>query len=279
MPSDGPPLLRPTPRRPFDLNVTGATPPESTTPADPGEQASPSPFHLDAKTNVADQGSFSRTRSILNLTSSTLFGIYSPTAYNEREEPSTPWGTGAETPRERGSFDGLPPAYGGRNGASLHRMKSSQHIPTTPLPAHILNLVLRIVLLFCLGMGYGVLVTHLHNDRRLAPFQVEGIIKPSYNWSYLVFWGVAGVGLGSLLPWVDTMWEDTAMNTKIASEKDRNSPLEDEETSSSASGLAADWNPVVRSIGAFVGIAFAIVSSLLFLHSPLLCLAYHRRIT
>lgn len=110
-------------------------------------------------------------------------------------------------------------------------------------------------------MGYGILVTHLHNDRRLAPFQVEGIIKPSYNWSYLVFWGVAGVGLGSLLPWVDTMWEDTALNPEIASEKDRNSTLEDEETGSSASGLAADWNPVVRSIGAFVGIAFAIVSS------------------
>jgi hypothetical protein len=258
MPSDGPPLLRPTPRRPFDLNVTGATPPESTTPVDPSEQVSPN--HLDAKIHGADQGSFSRTRSILNLTSSTLFGIYSPTGYNEREEPSTPWGTGAETPRERGSFDGLPPAYGGRNMASLHHRKSSHHMSTTSLPAHILNLVLRIILLFCLGMGYGVLVTHLHNDRRLAPFQVEGIMKPSYNWSYLIFWGVAGVGLGSLLPWVDTMWEDRAINPENTSVKDRNGQLEDEETGSSTSGLAADWNPVVRSIGAFVGIAFAIVS-------------------
>lgn len=259
MPSDGPPLLRPTPRRPFDLNVTSATPPESTTPADSGEPTSQN--HLEAKANLADQGSFSRTRSILNLTSSTLFGIYSPTGYNEREEPSTPWGTGAETPRERGSFDGLPPAYGGQKEGLLHRRKSSQHISTTPLPGRILNLALRIVLLFCLGMGYGVLVTHLHNDRQLAPFQVEGIMKPSYNWSYLVFWGVAGVGLGSLLPWVDTMWEETASNPELTSETERLSTVEDEETGTSASGLAADWNPVVRSIGAFVGIAFAIVSS------------------
>lgn len=258
MPSDGPPLLRPTPRRPFDINVTSATPPESTTPVDSGEHTSPN--YLDAKTNVADQGSFSRTRSILNLTSSTLFGIYSPTGYNERDEPSTPWGTGAETPRERGSFDGMPPTYGGRSDP-LHRRKSSQHVSTTPLPNHILNLTLRIILLFCLGMGYGVLVTHLHNDRRLAPFQVEGIMKPSYNWSYLVFWGVAGVGLGSLLPWVDTMWEESASNPELTSEKERLSTVEDEDIGSSTSGLGADWNPVVRSIGAFVGIAFAIVSS------------------
>jgi hypothetical protein len=271
MPSDGPPLLRPTPRRPFDLNITSATPPESTTPVDPSEQTSPN--HLDAKTNGADQGSFSRTRSILNLTSSTLFGIYSPTGYNEREEQSTPWGTGAETPRERGSFDGLPPAYGGRTEGSIQRRKGSPHTSTTPLPSHILNLALRIVLLFCFGMGYGVLVTHLHNDRRLAPFQVEGIMKPSYNWSYLVFWGVAGVGLGSLLPWIDTMWEDTSNNPELVSEKERLSAVEDEDTGSSASGLAADWNPVVRSIGAFVGIAFAIVSSQLFINIGHLCLA------
>jgi hypothetical protein len=110
-------------------------------------------------------------------------------------------------------------------------------------------------------MGYGVLVTHLHNDQQLAPFQVEGIMKPSYNWSYLVFWGVAGVGLGSLLPWVDTMWEETASNPELTFEKERLSMIEDEDTGASTSGLGADWNPVVRSIGAFVGIAFAIVSS------------------
>lgn len=112
-------------------------------------------------------------------------------------------------------------------------------------------------------MGYGSLVTHLHNDQRLAPFQVEGIIKPSYNWSYLVFWGVAGVGLGSLLPWVDTMWEDTT--TEQYSEKERHGSVVEDDADSDDSGFASDWNPVVRSIGAFVGIAFAIVSHIFYL--------------
>lgn len=113
-------------------------------------------------------------------------------------------------------------------------------------------------------MGYGVLVTHLHNEQGLAQFQVEGFIKPSYNWSYLVFWGVAGVGLGSLLPWVDTVWEETASSIGAVPEKERLSAIEDDDLDSNSSKLSADWNPVVRSIGAFVGIAFAIVSSLSF---------------
>jgi hypothetical protein len=131
-----------------------------------------------------------------------------------------------------------------------------------PLPSSIFNIAWRSILLFCFGLGYGLLVTHLHNDQRLAPFQVEGIIKPSYNWKYLVFWGVAGVGLGSLLPWVDTVWEDaTPASGFVGTSKKglESSPADNEAAASLVSGLAADWNPVVRSIGAFVGIAFAIV--------------------
>jgi Insulin-induced protein (INSIG) len=256
MPSDGPPILRPTPRRPFDLNVTSATPPEPSTPAEPGD-----PHHLDTRVN-GNGGSetFRRTRSILNLTSSTLFGIYSPAGYSEREEPSTPWGTGAETPHNRRSFDGELPALASRTERPSIQRRSSQYGPSASLPSQIFNFALRTILLFSFGMGYGILVTHLHNDQRLAPFQVEGIIKPSYNWSYLIFWGVAGVGLGSLLPWVDTVWEDTTSIPEHHSTKERIGTPEIEEDDSIDSGFAAEWNPVVRSIGAFVGIAFAIVS-------------------
>lgn len=262
---DSPPLLRPTPRRPFDLNLTNATPPDTSTNPSPASEPT-NPNLLDAKNlspGGADTPSFSRTRSILNLTSSTLFGIYSPTGYNtEREEPTTPWGTGAETPRTRtGSLDGHTPAAYGKTAPRLHQRRSSQHVPQTPLPNYLLNLAFRIVLLFTLGMGYGTLVTHLHNDQKLAPFQVEGIIKPSYDWRYLVFWGVCGVGLGSLLPWVDMLWEDTDSDiSPLSLEKDRIVVVEEDGVVSSGSGLGADWNPVVRSIGAFVGIAFAIVS-------------------
>lgn len=105
-------------------------------------------------------------------------------------------------------------------------------------------------------MGYGVLVRHLHNDRQLAPFQVEGIIKPRNDWRYLAFWGVAGVLLGSAMPWVDTLFSEPEEERV---EGKRMVVGEDEEEAAETGILGADWTPVVRSVGAFVGIAFAIV--------------------
>jgi len=111
-------------------------------------------------------------------------------------------------------------------------------------------------------MLYGLLVRHLHDDRELAPFQVGGIIKPSYDWKYLVFWGLAGLGLGSLLPWVDTLWEERMEGTTMQSNRGRSKSPEEEKTDSLDINetLGLDWTPVVRSVGAFVGIAYAIVS-------------------
>lgn len=143
------------------------------------------------------------------------------------------------------------------------------------LPSHIrpgyqnifLALALRTILLFVSGVAYGVIITHLQDDQRLAPVKVTGIKRDS--WAYLIYWGIAGVALGSLLPWVDVLWEETlgtaegigitkAMNgTSISSGRD--SEKDEGPTSPTGSGFGANWNPVVRSIGAFVGIAFAIV--------------------
>jgi len=112
-----------------------------------------------------------------------------------------------------------------------------------------MSLGLRGITLFGLGMLYGLLVRHLHDERQFAPFQVEGMIKPRNDWRYLVLWGVAGVALGSLLPWVDTFWESDGQGTLV----------KEETKVENVGGFAADWTPVVRSVGAFVGIAFAIV--------------------
>jgi hypothetical protein len=107
-------------------------------------------------------------------------------------------------------------------------------------------------------MLYGLLVRHLHDDRQLAPFQVEGIIKPRNDWTYLVLWGVAGVALGSLLPWVDTLWEENFESSSKVGTKE--TKPESKGGDVDASGIfGADWTPVIRSVGAFVGIAFAIV--------------------
>ena len=127
-------------------------------------------------------------------------------------------------------------------------------------------------------MAYGVIITHLHDDQRLAPVQMEGIDRS--DWRYNIFWGIAGVLLGSLLPWVDVFWQEAWGTKKSHAEGDivaydsKTAPDTDGTNerlpSRSGSSLGADWNPAVRSIGAFVGIAFAIVSEILGLPTPLL---------
>lgn len=265
------PLLRPLPRRPFELTPASTEPSE---PASPAPEIT-DPNYLDGKAN--GNAPPSRTRSILNLTSSTLWGIYSQTPYDtSRNEGSTPWGTGAQTPIHRQSIDESKAFVGAAmERPELRRLPSQVH-PSYPSVA--LALALRTILLFVSGIAYGVIITHLHDDQRLAPVQVTGIKRDS--WAYLIFWGIAGVALGSLLPWVDVLWEETlgtaegvgtteslngvSMSSGTGSEKDE-SPA-----SRSGYGMGADWTPVVRSIGAFVGIAFAIVS----LHHP-----FHHRLT
>lgn len=105
---------------------------------------------------------------------------------------------------------------------------------------------LRVLSLFVFGVAYGVVVTHLHNSHRFTVASVTIEVD-----RYYIQWGLAGVALGSLLPWLDG-------ELAVAEE------VEEEEE---GSGGRMAWDPVVRSIGAFVGIAYAIVSIFSFLPS------------
>ena len=123
-------------------------------------------------------------------------------------------------------------------------------------------------MLFLLGIAYGVIVIHLHDDRRVAPVKIESIER--YSPWYLATWGVAGTILGSLLPWVDTLWEETMQEHRSSSSRDMTSEHRPKSSSSASNeeegrrprgrDSGADLTPVIRGIGAFVGIAFAIVS-------------------
>ncbi|KAI4201067.1 MAG: hypothetical protein LQ350_003496 [Teloschistes chrysophthalmus] len=241
--SDHPTLLRPTPRRHF----TPASTRPSTPPAD---QDSDRPSLSDRK------------RSILNLTSSTLFGIYAPSD-SPRDGMSTP-ASGIETPGLRYSIDdNRPPILGAFDKPEFHRRPSQPHIT---LRNYYLPLSLRTILLFFFGVAYGSVVTHLHDNPQIAPVKVEGIER--YTWRYLAFWGLAGIVLGRLLPWVDILWERTMGERRHAvgyfaissgnASSDEGEGEGERSTSRIESVLGADWNPAVRSIGAFVGIAFAI---------------------
>lgn len=82
-------------------------------------------------------------------------------------------------------------------------------------------------------------------------------------------WGGVGVLLGGLLPRIDVLWEevlgrDIGIFASISRDSRPAEASEDQDprpASRLGSGLGADWNPVVRSVGAFIGIAFAIVSN------------------
>ncbi|KAI4171291.1 MAG: hypothetical protein LQ343_004368 [Gyalolechia ehrenbergii] len=257
--SEHPSLLRPTPRRHFDFTPSSTEPPtprtssqESQTPADPESDLSGSALKLSDK-----------TRSILNLTSSTLFGIYAPSD-SPKDGSSTPWATGFETPGPRANIDdNKPPVIGAYDRPQMHRRPSQPHITVRN---YYLPLIVRTILLFLFGVSYGSIVTHLHDNQQIAPVKLEGIDR--YTWRYLAFWGFAGVLLGRLLPWIDLFWGRTLGDKEHSME----GPLMSEDTgpheadgdenerpSTRLEGvLGADWNPAVRSIGAFVGIAFAI---------------------
>ncbi|OCL08279.1 hypothetical protein AOQ84DRAFT_293508 [Glonium stellatum] len=245
IPTSNPHIYRPIPRRHYELS--------------PGADFA---AQLDAKLlrsravsngNSENPSPPSRTKSLLNMTSSTLFGIYSDAGVRtERSEAATPWGTGAETPARVASdiWDATPEA---KVQSAVQRDRTTKGGELWQRPKlkqrqgfwGAMLLLGRVFALFAFGAIYGVIVSHLHDTRNLAPVRMQGVDRS--QWQYYAVWGVAGVILGSLLPYVDLLWE-------------RDAPLEErtEEKTNLRAPLGEQWNPVVRSIGAFIGIAFAI---------------------
>lgn len=124
-------------------------------------------------------------------------------------------------------------------------------------PLHTLSagsLVVRGLCLFGLGVGYGVLLSRFQDSSPwLSGNSFAENINLSTDWKNLAFWGVAGVAWGAGMPWLDKLWYDTfgedGEEIEMANETDLLSGGED---------LTTDWALVMRAIGAFVGIVFAI---------------------
>jgi hypothetical protein len=121
--------------------------------------------------------------------------------------------------------------------------------PSTPLS-------LRVALLLLLGAGYGILVTRLHDEHGPAASAAATSSPHTYSPTYLASWGALGVMLGLLLPWFDAVWARTfGAAAGSADAKARAGG-----GAAAATTTTTDWALVVRGIGAFVGIVFAIVS-------------------
>ncbi|PHH87954.1 hypothetical protein CDD83_8203 [Cordyceps sp. RAO-2017] len=288
MADDGPPLVRPVPRRPFSINLMSVTPPDDEL-SEPIDCAFTSPKpdarFLDAGLAPTEPASPSRPPSVMNLTSPTLLGIYSQAASGPRDRSfadrddlvDTPWGTGAQTPIKRPGLDDATYELMRDRSHPLRRPSSYRPVDTACPPSTastLLSLSFRAAVLFLLGIGYGVLVTRIHDEQQYFADLTEGIIKPGANWKYLAFWGASGVVLGSLLPWVDKVWEDSFGGDSAIAGAD------DDGAGDGSLGPGTDWALVMRAIGAFVGIIFAIrklawastlqVSATLALVNPLL---------
>ncbi|KAK0716490.1 insulin-induced protein-domain-containing protein [Apiosordaria backusii] len=255
-----PEILRPIPRRPFRLAFTSPTPPEedsapASTTQTPGITASDLAF-LDIHNNPSqasrNPSSISRATSLLNLTGSTLLGIYSPSLTpgikgDTVDTPSWETNNGTQTPGPAQS-----PDPGDIDERTLN--------PRTPSQTQIIfSLALRGTLLFALGLGYGILVTRLpraqnHDSRSQTASEEEPL-----DWRYLLFWGASGVLLGCLLPWFDQFFIPTAAKgNKFSAKQLPSSPQQQQQNEREGRQREADYVLVIRSIGVFVGIVFAI---------------------
>lgn len=246
--SDEPRILRPRPQRAFNLT------PESSGAATPAEPANPDLLNPNGSSNM------SRNGSIMNLTSSTLFGIYSPTAFDSSRDESSPWGTEAHTP----SAEHPRPEFNmeGPDRFTLKRTRS--RLNHGMFRGVILPRALRGVLLFAFGIAYGVITVHLHENHWITPVKLENLHYYE-SWQYLGFWGLTGITLGTVLPWLDVFSEGIVLDTVKKTKHARPSSPRDNEPQTPT------WVAAVRSVGAFVGIAFAMVS---FRHFSLLCFLY-----
>lgn len=203
-----------------------------------------------------------RNKSFMNLTKSTLFGIYDDEGVSTSEQSvaETPWGTGAETPAPRlpdgGRWikglenldEGIVMESRLRKGSADDRATSpafkQQTKPRRKGVWKYTIIMAKLTALFAFGVVYGFIISHLHDTRELAAVRVEGV--DGQSWAYMTSWGLAGVALGCSLPYVELAWGDPPPETDSG------------KASETETSFGEQWNDVVRSLGAFMGIAFAI---------------------
>ncbi|KAL4927125.1 INSIG family protein [Aspergillus undulatus] len=232
MSDDEAPLLRPRPQRVFRLNDSSG----SSTPAEPANPDTLAP-------NSKEPGStaISRNGSIMNLTSPTLYGIYSPTAFESTRDEDSAWGTEATQPSSPDSPK-VQPILGRTESAAVLRTRS--RLSHGLFRGVILPQTIRSALLFAFGVAYGIITIHLHENHWITPVKVESTHFYGSK-EYLGFWGLTGVAIGNVLPWLDSYLDGV-----VGQEKQRSNDQGSAE-------IALSWSGVVRSVGAFVGIAFA----------------------
>ncbi|KAK9467643.1 insulin-induced protein-domain-containing protein [Lipomyces arxii] len=197
-----------------------------------------------------------KSQSIVSLTTSALVGIFgssltdpsrSPTPELPGSSPSSSsanlYGDGvARLRRNEGGFQrfyGYPGSASGVSKPAMKRNSFSQGSDDADnAPSTGLNIFVKLSLLAIFGVAYGHLVTQLQDNHYVTTTTLN--IDPTG--SFTLTWGVLGILLGTLLPFVDSI-----------------SPavLGPKKSSTTASNMYA-WNTIVRAVGIFIGISYGI---------------------
>jgi hypothetical protein len=181
----------------------------------------------------------------MNLTSPTLYGIYSPTAFEGTRDEDSAWGTEADVQPSSPDIPKVQPTLTRSGTESAAVLRTRSRLSHGLFRGVILPQTIRGALLFAFGVVYGIITIHLHENHWITPVKLE--YTHFYgSWKYLGFWGFTGVAIGNVLPWLDSY-----LGGAVAQEK---------QSGNDAAELALSWSAVVRSVGAFVGIAFAMVN-------------------
>lgn len=112
-------------------------------------------------------------------------------------------------------------------------------------------------MLFAFGVIYGLVTMHVHENQWITPVKLE-YTDDYHHWQYLAFWGLAGVAFGNILPWLDDFY-NVALAGKLGVSPSASAKV----AQASSDERTLSWNAAVRSVGAFVGIVFAMVSTIM----------------
>lgn len=293
-----PHIHRPIPRRAFEPHILRDSPThdessENETAGAPLQQSKSSDFlaQLNARLLRTTQSrsddapespidgsrGLQQNKSFLNMKSA-LFGIYDDVGASTEAASvvETPWGTGAETPGHvgmgwHGQESGLSMTKAARRAGHSRRAShghahAHSHTRRRSTLSRYAVLGAKLVALFTFGIFYGTIVSHLHDTRQLAAVRIRSVDRGS--WFYVMAWGVGGVALGSLLPWVEGVWnqrshrnietEGRTAKSKASRVPDAAAEEEEEEEEAERIPISEQINDVVRSVAAFIGVAFAI---------------------
>lgn len=199
-----------------------------------------------------------RGQSLMDLTGSTLAGIYSQAeeeAVCEEEEEDEPWRP-YTPPVHRPSVHDVAEELRKAKMQFNRRRSTASSFGTSgsmrgSMGPSLSSAILGVGLLFVLGVGFGILLSRLQDGSKWPSLREGFAFQDRLDMPYLAFWGFSGVALGIMLPWFDRVWEDNFGEGSSAVESEQDELLDEQ-------SLSTDWTLVMRAIGAFVGIVFAI---------------------